>query len=287
MNNKLLILFIAIDLLIIGQVNGFLPHLNNQISNSTTIIQPNPSHLTVNSPQNSGNQNPINLTSAINSAIPSVVTVRISQTIPSFTYQIDPLNPYQPFSRIQQTPQQHDQNIGSGFIIKADGVIVTNKHVVSDTSASYSVITNDGKEHQVINVYRDPNNDLALLKIEATDLKAIPLGDSTNLQLGQPVVAIGTPLGQFTNSVTSGIISGLNRGITAGSPYEGNVENLDNIIQTDAAINPGNSGGPLINQSGQVIGINTAEAAQGQNIGFAIPVNVISNMLTQNNSGVI
>jgi serine protease Do len=97
--------------------------------------------------------------------------------------------------------------------------------------------------------------------------------------LGQSVIAIGTPLGEFTNTVTTGIISGLGRGITTGSNFEGYVEKLDNVIQTDAAINPGNSGGPLINSKGEVIGINTAIASQGQNIGFAIPVNVIKSFL--------
>jgi serine protease Do len=105
------------------------------------------------------------------------------------------------------------------------------------------------------------------------------LGDSNNLKLGQLVIAIGTPLGEFRNTVTSGIISGLGRGITAGSPFEGYVEKLDNVIQTDAAINPGNSGGPLLNSRGEVIGVNTAIAQEGQNIGFAIPSNVVKSLL--------
>jgi S1-C subfamily serine protease len=113
----------------------------------------------------------------------------------------------------------------------------------------------------------------------AGGLKPLTLGDSSKLKLGQLVIAIGTPLGEFTNTVTSGIISGLGRGITAGSPYENYVERLDNVIQTDAAINPGNSGGPLLNSKGQVIGINTAVSQEGQNIAFAIPSNVIKNLI--------
>ncbi|MCL4363642.1 trypsin-like peptidase domain-containing protein [Patescibacteria group bacterium] len=157
---------------------------------------------------------------------------------------------------------------------------MTNKHVVSDTTASYQILTNDKKKYPVEKIYRDPLNDLAILKINATGLKPLKLGDSSHLKLGQMTIAIGTPLGEFTNTVTNGIISGLGRGITAGSPFEGFVEKLDDVIQTNAAINPGNSGGPLLNSSGEVIGINTAIAQGGQNIGFAIPVNVIKTLIS-------
>ena len=110
-------------------------------------------------------------------------------------------------------------------------------------------------------------------------LKPVVLGDSEGLEVGQFVIAIGTALGEFRNTVTTGVISGLGRGITAGSDFEGYVEKLDNVIQTDAAINPGNSGGPLLNSSSQVIGVNTAIAASGQNIGFALPINVVKSSL--------
>jgi S1-C subfamily serine protease len=134
---------------------------------------------------------------------------------------------------------------------------------------------------EVKKIYRDPVNDLAILKIDppGRDLKPLPLGDSSKLKVGQLVVAIGTPLGEFPNSVTHGIISGLGRGISAGSPFEGMVERLDDVIQTDAAINPGNSGGPLLNSAGQVIGVNVAMAQGAQNIGFAIPINVVKEMI--------
>jgi serine protease Do len=173
------------------------------------------------------------------------------------------------------------QSIGSGFIISKDGLIVTNKHVVSDTAGKYQIITSDDKKYDVQKIYRDPLNDLAIVKIDpgqnSSSLQPIELGDSSHLQVGQSVVAIGTALGEFRNTVTTGVISGLSRGITAGSPFEGSVERLDNVIQTDAAINPGNSGGPLLNSAGQVIGINTAVSQSGQNIGFAIPINVIKD----------
>ncbi len=191
--------------------------------------------------------------------------------IPGFEEQ-DPQDPLQP------------QSIGTGFVIGAEGLIVTNKHVISDPDIKYQIITNNEKTYNVQKIYRDPLNDIALLQVDLSQnsgntLKALELGDSSKLQAGQYAVAIGTALGEFRNTVTTGIISGLGRGITAGSPYEGAVERLDNVIQTDAAINPGNSGGPLLNSSGQVIGVNTAVSQSGQNIGFAIPINVIKDSL--------
>lgn len=220
------------------------------------------------------------ITKVIEEALPSVVTVGISTTTSTGdVFQINPFNPVSPFERIPGKTQKVEQNIGSGFIISADGLIITNKHVVSDTGSTYQVLTNDKKKYNVEKIYRDPLNDLAILKISTTNLKPLKLGDSNNLKLGQLVIAIGTPLGEFTNTVTSGIISGLGRGITAGSPFEGFVEKLDNVIQTDAAINPGNSGGPLLNSKGEVIGVNAAIAESGQNIGFALPVNIVKNLI--------
>ncbi|MBI4058115.1 trypsin-like peptidase domain-containing protein, partial [Candidatus Microgenomates bacterium] len=176
------------------------------------------------------------------------------------------------------------QDIGTGFIISSDGLLVTNKHVVSETDVKYKVVTKDDKEFSVEKIYRDPANDLAILKINPSAdsghvLKPVELGDSSNLKVGQFVIAIGTALGEFRHTVTTGVISGLGRGITAGTPFEGFVERLDNVIQTDAAINPGNSGGPLLNSAGQVIGVNAAIAQGAQNIGFAIPINVVRDSI--------
>ncbi len=173
------------------------------------------------------------------------------------------------------------QDIGSGFVVSKDGLIVTNKHVVSDSGVTYKVITKDNKEYAVMEISRDPSNDIAVLKIDASGLQPVELGDSGNLKVGQFVVAIGTALGEFRHTVTTGVISGLGRGITAGGSFEGFVEQLDNVIQTDAAINPGNSGGPLLNSSGEVIGINVAIAQGAQNVGFAIPINVVKDALGQ------
>ncbi len=173
------------------------------------------------------------------------------------------------------------QDIGSGFIVRADGLIITNKHVVSDQNAQYKVITKDNQEYPVQQINRDPANDIAVLKIDATNLPTIEVGESDNLKVGQFVIAIGTALGEFRHTVTTGVISGLGRGISAGNSLQGFVEELDNVIQTDAAINPGNSGGPLLNSAGQVIGVNVAIASGAQNIGFAIPIKIVRDGLTE------
>lgn len=213
---------------------------------------------------------------------PSVVTIGLTKTqtlIDPFSNFFDPFGYFNSPRQSQPQEQKIDQNIATGFIVSQDGLIVTNKHVVSDTEAKYKVLLNDKKEYEVKKIYRDPTNDLAIIKIDASGLKPLELGDSTKLKVGQLVVAIGTPLGEFPNSVTKGIISGLGRGISAGSVFEGFVERLDDVIQTDAAINPGNSGGPLLNSAGQAIGVNVAMASGAQNIGFAIPINLVKEML--------
>ena len=168
------------------------------------------------------------------------------------------------------------EGAGTGIIVSGDGLIMTNKHVVADTGASYSVFTSDGKQYAATVVARDPVNDLAFVRISAKGLKAAQLGDSSSLVVGQAVIAIGNALGQFQNTATTGIISGLGRPVVAGdngSAGADSTENLQDLIQTDAAINPGNSGGPLVNLEGQVIGMNTAVSSSGQNISFAIPIN--------------
>ncbi len=216
------------------------------------------------------------VTKAVENTLPSVVTIGISKTTTDNRVEFNPLDP---FNFAPGNERTIEQNIGSGFIVSEDGLIITNKHVVLDTEAAYTVLTNDGTEYDIEQIYRDPLNDLAIVKINAQNLKPLPLGDSTKMKLGQMAIAIGTPLGEFQNTVTVGVVSGLGRGITAGSPYEGFVEELDNVIQTDAAISPGNSGGPLLNSSGQAVGVNTAIAGGGQNLGFAIPINVIKDLI--------
>ncbi|HEX6976756.1 MAG TPA: trypsin-like peptidase domain-containing protein [Patescibacteria group bacterium] len=209
---------------------------------------------------------------------PSVVTVSIQQP----QRKVLSFSPFGGFE--SQTQGGTPEDIGSGFVVSKDGLIVTNKHVVADTTGTYQVITKDGKEYKVDKISRDPSNDIAILKITpavGAPLTPIEIGDSSNLKVGQLAIAIGTALGEFRHTVTTGVVSGLGRGISAGSPLEGYVERLDNVIQTDAAINPGNSGGPLLNSAGQVIGINVAVAQGAQNIGFAIPINTVKDALKQ------
>jgi len=174
------------------------------------------------------------------------------------------------------------EGAGSGIIISADGYILTNKHVIPEGSKSITVITASGKQYKDVTIVgRDPVNDLAFLKINnVSGLPAATLGDSGSVTVGQQVVAIGNALGVYQNSVSSGIISGLGRPVTASSEGSDQSENLENLLQTDAAINPGNSGGPLLNLAGEVIGINTAIASDGQGIGFAIPINDAKGVVT-------
>jgi serine protease Do len=171
-----------------------------------------------------------------------------------------------------------EEGAGSGVIISANGYVLTNKHVVPTGTSKLSVILADGTTYSDVSVVgRDPLNDIAFLKINgAKNLPAAELGDSDGVQPGQQVVAIGNALGEFQNSVTSGIISGKGRPIEA-SDESGSSEQLENLLQTDAAINFGNSGGPLVTLEGKVIGVNTAISQDGQAIGFAIPINDIKS----------
>ncbi|MFH0834287.1 MAG: trypsin-like peptidase domain-containing protein [Patescibacteria group bacterium] len=184
-----------------------------------------------------------------------------------------------------ETKQKQQIGAGTGFVISKNGMILTNKHVVADTEADYTVIFADGTKFPAEVVTRDPTSDFAVLKIkEPGDKKFTPVEFVANadaVKVGQFVVAIGNALGQFDNTVTLGIISASGRSITAGDNF-GSAENLSQLLQTDAAINPGNSGGPLVNLEGKVLGINTA-IASGQGIGFAIPLDQtkIDKMLGQ------
>lgn len=177
----------------------------------------------------------------------------------------------------QKGTERRQVGAGTGFIVRSDGWIVTNKHVVLDPDALYTIIDNKDNKYSAKVLARDPLQDLAILKVEEQNLSTAILGNSDNLEIGQTVVAIGNALGQFSNSVSKGIISGLSRSITASSGALS--ERLEKVIQTDAAINPGNSGGPLLNLRGEVIGINSAVASGAQNVGFAIPVNRVKKAI--------
>lgn len=175
----------------------------------------------------------------------------------------------------QKGTEKKQISAGTGFVISDDGLILTNRHVVSDEEAEYMVISNKGDKYPAKVLARDPAQDLAVLKIDQPKggkLPQLTLGNSDKLQAGQSVVAIGNALGEFQNTVSVGVISGLRRTIVASSGF-GQSETLEELIQTDTAINPGNSGGPLLNLSGEVIGVNVAMAQGAENIGFAIPIN--------------
>lgn len=175
---------------------------------------------------------------------------------------------------------QTSEGQGTGIIITSDGLIMTNNHVISGSS-TLTVFTSDGKQFPAQLVATDANNDYAFIRIKASGLKAAKLGNSSDVQIGQRVVAIGNALGQFQNTVTDGIISGKGRPVTASDSGTGaKAEQLQNLFQTDAAINPGNSGGPLVDLDGNVIGMNTAVAGDAQNIGFAIPIDEIKSAIS-------
>lgn len=162
---------------------------------------------------------------------------------------------------------------GSGFIVSPDGYIMTSNHVVGDKEADYTIIFEPEKKYPAKVISRDPINDVAILRISAKNLPCLELGDSGQLELGQTVIAVGNALGEFQDTVSTGVVSGLSRFITAFSGMDNQAAMLQGLIQTDAAINPGNSGGPLVDIEGKVIGINTAVVMGAQNIGFAIPIN--------------
>jgi serine protease Do len=227
------------------------------------------------------------LTAAVAKNAPSVVSIVISKDVPQ--YEVTYVNPFgdDPFFQdfgaqmpvYKQTGTvQQKVGAGTGFIITSDGYILTNKHVVSDDQAAYTVLLSNGKQLPAKVVYKDFSNDAAIVKIDGSGYAPVALGDSGALQLGETVIAIGNALGEYNNSVSVGIVSGLNRSIEA-QDSGGNAEQLSGVVQTDAAINPGNSGGPLLNLNGEVVGVNVATVSGSQNIGFSLPVNVIKPII--------
>ncbi|MFH1405443.1 MAG: trypsin-like peptidase domain-containing protein [Patescibacteria group bacterium] len=227
---------------------------------------------------------PPDISDIVEQVNPAVVSIAIFQDVPVMEqYYEDPFKDFfggnSPFQfqipRYRQNgTQQKEVGGGSGFIISADGYIVTNAHVVLSDDAQYKVYLLSGESYDALVIARDDVLDIALIKIEATGLEHLAFGDSDKLRLGERVIAIGNALAEFNNSVSVGIVSGLSRSITAGNGI-GFSEALENVIQTDAAINPGNSGGPLLNMKGEVVGVNVAVAMGSENIGFALPSNAV------------
>ncbi len=223
-----------------------------------------------------------NLIDAIELVTPAVVSIVASKEFQQMQSPFGFFDFFGPFQQAPVSPDPVKRKIGggTGFIIKEDGLVLTNKHVVVDSNAEYTVILADGTKLYATVVSLDPVSDLAVIQLylneerneKPSDLQIAKLGDSKALKVGSRVIAIGNALSEFSNTTTFGIISGLGRTIQA-SDGRGQSSKLSDLLQTDASINPGNSGGPLVNLSGQVVGINTAVAQSADGIGFAIPIN--------------
>lgn len=239
----------------------------------TTIVPIAPSTTERYEPQTSNEERVI---AVVNQSLPSVVSVIATKDLPVIERFLSPFGGF--FVEGDTTRQQ--VSAGTGFVAGTN-LVVTNKHVVADTDADYTVVTTTGKRLSAEVIARDPIEDLAILKVKNLNLPLLPLGNSDGLVIGQTVLTIGNVLGEFENSVSLGVVSGLSRTITASSRNGIDPEVLREVIQTDAAINFGNSGGPLLNLSGEVIGVNVARAAQADNVGFAVPINRIKQALAQ------
>lgn len=226
----------------------------------------------------------------VKNATPAVVSVIATKDIPVVEqYFINPFEGDEFFRQFmppdflipqfrQKGTEKRQISAGTGFFLTSDGMLATNRHVVEDREAEYSIIMNDGRKLPAKVLARDPVQDIAILRAEGNNFAFVPLGNSDNLQVGQTVVAIGNALGEFQNTVSVGVISGLRRTVLASGPASG-PERLQQVIQTDAAINPGNSGGPLLDLRGRAVGIDTAMAQGAENVGFALPINVVKKAL--------
>lgn len=225
------------------------------------------------------------VTETVERVNPAVVSIVVSKDVPVLEQYLEEFNPFGGFFgdgflfRVpgvrEKGKEKREVGGGSGFLVSKEGLVVTNKHVVDDENAEYTVLLNDGKKVGAKVLAKDPSLDLAVLKLtEGDGYPFLEFGTSANLKLGQSVIAIGNALGEFRNSVSVGVVSGLARSLVAGDGMGGS-EALEGVIQTDAAINPGNSGGPLLDLSGRVIGVNIAVAQGSENIGFALPSDAV------------
>lgn len=228
------------------------------------------------------------LTAAVAKVAPAVVSIVISKDVPKLEVVYE--NPFGnnprfrgfdvriPVYRYEGTKRQ-EVGAGTGFFVREDGYIVTNNHVIDEVGVEYTALLSSGEQKAAEVIYRDEINDLALLKIDGGGYPTVVLGDSSKLQLGQTVAAIGNALGEYSNSVSVGIISGLNRTVEAYNSSTRRVERLSDVIQTDAAINLGNSGGPLFNLSGEVVGVNVVTTLGANSIAFAVPSMKVADLL--------
>lgn len=214
---------------------------------------------------------------------PAVITIVISKDLPKVEgFYLFPFGEESfIFPKFKEGTEKTRIGGGSGFIVSPDGYVLTCNHVVSDPEADYTIILDPKNKYQARILATDPLVDIAVLKIEGKNFPFLELGDSDKIELGETVIAIGNPLGEFEDTISAGIVSGLSRKITAYGGLPMKATSLRGLIQTDAAINPGNSGGPLVNMEGKVIGINTAMVMGAQNIGFAIPINYAKKILEE------
>ena len=278
-----------------GLVVGFLGGVVGALITTALLFGPNLPHGSVSSQGGSANTpstggyDESRVVSVAKSASPAVVSIIISKDVPVRTRRGSAFSdPFfdQFFGSDGTTPdnttgttQRQEIGGGSGFFVSSDGYILTNAHVVDDKKADYTVYTNDGKSHPATVTAIDTVLDLAVIKIDGSGYAALSFADSEKVQVGETAIAIGNALAEFRNTVSVGVISGLSRSIVAGDEMGSTPEALDGVLQTDAAINPGNSGGPLLNSSGDVIGVNVAVAANYQGIGFAIPANAAKSVV--------
>ncbi|MEK7553635.1 MAG: trypsin-like peptidase domain-containing protein [Patescibacteria group bacterium] len=222
-----------------------------------------------------------NFVKIIKKVMPAIVSVVVSENLKEIPKKFITPATQKKLKKIVDGNGDIEVGGGSGFIVDKSGLIATSKHIVADPNADYTIITNDGKKHKAEIIYISPHNDIAILKfiIHNSRFVILKLGDSDKVQLGENVLAFGSPLGNFPNTVSEGIVSGLHRKIKAETDLKPGEDTLKEMIQTDAAINPGNSGGPLVNIKGEAIGINTVAVMDAENISLAIPINPIKNIL--------
>jgi len=269
-----------------GQLFGQSPAAITQLLNGQSVVTQNSNNgQTIAMPQEQA------VEKVVSDVSPAVVSVIATKNISVNQQSVSPFDQFfgnffpnfgfQSPSSGSGATQPQEVGGGSGFIISSDGMILTNKHVVDIQGVDYAVLTNDGQKYPAKILAEDPVQDIAIIKIDKIGLPVVKIGSSDKIKIGQTAIAIGNALGEFRNTVSVGVISGLSRSVVASSGFGSQAEQLDNVIQTDAAINPGNSGGPLLNLSGEVVGINVAVAQGAQNVGFALPINLAARDISQ------
>ncbi|NTV30841.1 PDZ domain-containing protein [candidate division WWE3 bacterium] len=279
-NNTIRIILLMLVLLIgVAVLKQYTPELRSYLSKEIPALNITPADSSNNSTSN-GNTTVVQQNVSLVEEESETIKV-VEMASPAVVSVVEKAVDYDFFNGLQT----REASIGTGFAVEKN-LVVSNRHVVEDSTATYSVVDNAGNKYEVTKVYRDPLNDLALLEVKDGNFPTLTLGDSDSVKVGQTAIAIGNALGKFDNTVTKGVISGKGRGITASGGISQYQEDIENLLQTDAALNPGNSGGPLLNIGAQVIGINVAVSYNSENIGFAIPSNVVKGLVDDFKNGV-